>query len=83
VAVGATGATPLKVAVAMPVLQDTVMGVFTDTLPVLAEEVQPPAFFTVKVKVKLVEAAALKLTVIGLLGKATLVAVVKPVPEIE
>ena len=58
------------------------MGVFTITVPViLAAEKQPLAFFTDKVNSKLIEAPALRLTVIGLAVKAPSVTVVIPVPE--
>ena len=56
----------------------------TVTLPVILDEVQPPAFLTVKVKGILEpEAAALKLTVMGLVGKVPSVTAVIPVPEME
>jgi hypothetical protein len=57
---------------------------FTVTLPVTLFEIQPFAFLTVSVyEYELPVAALLKLTVIGVAGKAALVTVVMPVPEIE
>jgi hypothetical protein len=57
---------------------------FTATLPVIFTELQPSAFFTVKVKgIEVPEAGALKLTVMGLFGRVASVTVVKPVPAIE
>ena len=56
----------------------------TITLPVISVEVQPLAFFTVKVNgMDIPEAAALKLTGIEALGKVAFVTAVMPVPEIE
>jgi hypothetical protein len=56
----------------------------TVTLPVTLLDVQLPAFFTVKVyEIDVPDAPALKLTVIGVAGKAAFVTVVIPVPEIE
>ena len=57
---------------------------FTVTLPVILAEVQPFAFFTVKVKgIELPEAAALRLTVILPFGNVASVTAVMPVPDIE
>ena len=57
---------------------------FTTTLPVLFKEAQPLALLTLKVKgIDIPEAAALKLTVIGLLSNTASVTAVKPVPEME
>ena len=59
---------------------------FTETLPVYAVDTQPAAFFTVKLYGIGVPAtaAALKLTVMGLLlGMSSFVAAVMPVPETE
>ena len=57
---------------------------FTVTLPVILAELQPFAFFTVKVKgIDVPEAAALKLTVILPLGNVASVTVVMPVPDME
>ena len=57
---------------------------FTVTLPVILAELQPLAFFTVKVKgIELPEAAALKLTVILPLGNVASVTDVMPAPDME
>ena len=55
---------------------------FTVTLPVISAELQPFAFFTVKVNgIELPEAAALKLTVILPFGNVASVTAVMPVPD--
>ena len=57
---------------------------FTVTLPVTLPDTQSLAFLTVNVyEYELPVAALVKLTVIGVAGKAALVTVVIPVPEIE
>jgi hypothetical protein len=57
---------------------------FTVTLPVTLFDTQPFAFLTVKVyEIELPVAPLLRLTVIGVAGKAALVTVVMPVPEME
>jgi hypothetical protein len=57
---------------------------FTVTLPVILLEVQPLAFFTVKIYEILDPVAPLlKFTVIGVAGNVASVTVVMPAPEIE
>lgn len=57
---------------------------FTVTLPVTLLDTQPFAFLTVNVyEMDVPDAPALKLTVMGVAGKAAFVTVVIPVPEIE
>ena len=57
---------------------------FTVTLPVTLLDVQVFAFLTVNVyEIELPPAPLLKFTVMGVAGKAPLVTVVMPVPEIE
>lgn len=59
---------------------------FTTTLPVTLLETQPFAFLTVSVyeyELPVAPPTSLILTVIGVAGKAALVTVVIPVPEIE
>ena len=57
---------------------------FTVTLPTILLEIQPLAFFTVKVyEILEPDAPLLRLTVMGVAVKAPSVTVVIPVPEIE
>ena len=73
---------PIQMDVLAPVV---IVGIgFTVTLPVTLPDTQSLAFLTVNVyEYELPVAALVKLTVIGVAGKAALVTVVIPVPEIE
>ena len=65
------------------ILGETGVG-FTTTIPLILLDVQPLAFFTVKVyEILEPDAPLLRLTVIGEDGKAASVTVVIPTPEIE